>query len=150
MQGLAEDCFGDHAVRNGCLCSCLGLIQLAVWPSGFRVLPDLPSGIHTDGEMHVLQRLLANLGELCIHFLAGDGTLLDADDRATAHGPKTRLAWTVDNDLVAIVILARRADDGLDGRIGNLADALEHVTNLAAFQFELVRVLDVLILATGA
>ena len=100
--------------------------------------------------MHVLQRLLADLRQLRIHFFAGDGALLDADDGTSAHAPEAGLAGTMHNNLVAVMVFARRADDRFDGWIGHLANALEYIANLAAFQFKLVRVGDMLVLAAGA
>ena len=100
--------------------------------------------------MHILQRLLADLRQLRIHFFAGDGALLDADDGASAHAPETGLARTVDDNLVAVMVLTRRTDDRLDGRIGDLADALEHIANLAALWSRWCPYVDMLMLAARA
>src|ERR1051325_4597802 len=135
MQGLAEDDF--FTGRDACATISQG-IRWRRRPClrGLDKRPDVTRGIAAYGHVDILQRLLADLGELRIHFLARDGTLLDVDDGATAEGPKSRFTGAVDHDLAAIGILAWRADDRLDGRIGDLADALEHVAYLAAFQFE--------------
>jgi hypothetical protein len=56
----------------------------------------------------------------------------------------------MDDDLVAVVILPRGTDHRLNGRVSDFSNALEYVTDLAPLQLALVRVLDVLVLATCA
>ncbi len=55
----------------------------------------------------------------------------------------------MDNNLVPVMIFARRSDDWFDGPVLDFSDATEDVPDLGTFHFELVCVVNVLVLATG-
>jgi hypothetical protein len=56
----------------------------------------------------------------------------------------------MNDELVPVGVFARRGDDRFDGRFFDAADALEDVDDLFVFQFELMPVVNVLVLAAGA
>ena len=89
-------------------------------------------------------------GQLGIHFVASDRTVVDWNDCAAALGPESRLAGTMDHEFISVAILTRGSHNRGDRRVGQFTDALKNVPDLGVFEFQLARIGDVLILAASA
>src|SRR5205814_10607800 len=95
--------------------------------------------------------LSPQLGQRAINFVARDRAALDVDQTVGIAPEKTdRSVLRVHGDTIAISILFGGRDDRPHGQILELADALQHVADLAPFDRELVLAIDVLISAAAA
>src|SRR5262249_50314858 len=91
------------------------------------------------------------LREFAIHFLHCDWAALDVY-QTTGVTPEISddAVLGMNGNPIAITVLTRRGDDWPHRNFFYFADSLENIADLARFNFELMRVIDVLISAAAA
>ena len=91
------------------------------------------------------------ISELAIHLVHGDRATFNVNQpMRVASKVSDHSILGVNSDAVSISILRRRGDDRTERDVFNFADALQHVADLARFDFELMRIIDMLIGASAA
>jgi hypothetical protein len=121
---------------------------------------DVPTfGWETQGDFDAAAggRVGADGEELAVESGFGDGAGVDIDDEAiivSEEADDEALFGFVplgsDHDAIAVMVGLGAGNDGLDGGIGETADALEEFADLLVFELELGGVIEVLVLAAAA